>query len=77
MTQKTQDDHAILIEIQTTVRDMKRRLFGDGQPGELSNIRARLRSLEKRHWILYGAVAVMLVMVGVLGPDALTALLGG
>ena len=71
----TQEDHAILIEIQTTVLDMKRRLFGDGQPGELSILRSRLRALEKRHWILYGAVGLVLVVVGVLGPDALTALL--
>lgn len=65
------EDHDILIAIQGTVQYMERRLFGDGQRGELSIMRLRIRTLEKHRWIFYGGIAVLLLLVGVELSDIL------
>ena len=72
----SQTDHDVLMVIQATVLSMEKRLFGDGQRGEISAIKARLQALERHRWIFYGGTAVVLVLIGVYGADLLKLMTG-
>ncbi len=52
-----------LVRIEEIVGRMDQRLFGNGQPGELSNIKHRIRSLEEYKWKLAGALSLAIVLV--------------
>lgn len=39
------------------LEDMHHRLFGNGQPGEIGSLKARVSALERRFWIALGVVA--------------------
>ena len=67
-------DHDLLIEIAATLRDMRSRLFGNGQPGELQVMQKRLaeaegqiRRLNSYKWLLGGALAVVAFLLGAYG----------
>ncbi len=49
------------------VDDMKHRLFGNGQPGELTDIKTRLSILEKFRYILIGVGLVFSIIGGFAG----------
>ena len=46
------------------VRDLKHRLFGNGQPGEIGRLQIRLTDLEKFKWKTLGAISVLIVLFG-------------
>jgi hypothetical protein len=54
---------ARLALIEEMVGRLDQRLFGNGQPGELSAIKQRLRSLEQFKWQLAGAAGVLIAAV--------------
>ncbi len=55
-------DKERLTEIETILGRMEQRLFGNGQPGELSGIKARVTELEKLRWQLIGGAAVVVAL---------------
>ena len=50
---RTDSERIAVIEV--TVLDLKKELFGNGQPGELEIIRRRVIALEKWRWWVGGA----------------------
>lgn len=63
----TDDKHDQLIERLTTIEiigeDIKHRLFGNGQPGELAVIDERLGKLEQERWRLAVAGAAIMGII--------------
>lgn len=51
-----------LTGIETRLGTLERRLFGDGQPGELERLRARVRKLEAWFWRCTGAAGVLALL---------------
>ena len=47
------------------LRELKHRLLGNGQPGEIGSIKIRLTELEKFKWKTLGAISVLVVLLGV------------
>jgi hypothetical protein len=56
-------DSERLVRIETTITDMSKRLFGNGQPGELESLRNRIARIEAWFWRLSGGGAVALFLV--------------
>lgn len=59
--------------------ELKRRLFGNGQPGELSALKKRVTALEISYWKAVGTLTCIAAIVGFLtggGTLTLHALLG-
>lgn len=52
-------DSERLAVIEHAVLDMRQRLFGNGQPGELSSVKARISKLERWQWIAGGALLAL------------------
>jgi len=71
--QKTDSERLAVIE--ETVVDMKKRLFGNGQPGELSSVKSRLSKLENWRWWVMGIAVGCGVVVGGAGRAIAGALL--
>lgn len=47
------------------VQDLKHRLFGNGQPGEIGSLKIRCTDLEQFKWKAVGAISVLIVLLGV------------
>jgi hypothetical protein len=58
-----QTDGERIASIETLVGDMHTRLFGNGQPGELEGIKARLTRMESWFWRAIGGGAVILFLI--------------
>jgi len=48
------------------VRDLKHRLFGNGQPGEIGSLKSRITELEKFKWKAIGAATVVIAVLSFL-----------
>lgn len=53
------EESKLLAQIAVTVNDMHDRLFGNGQPGELAELKARASALEKNQNMFLGALGVI------------------
>lgn len=67
-------DHDLLIEISAGLKDIRGRLFGNGQPGEIQKLHSRLLAAEHKvqhldayKWLLGGALAVVAFLLGAFG----------
>jgi hypothetical protein len=56
-----------LTAIETVLGRMEHRLFGNGQPGELSLIHSRLDEVEETHATAKGAFAVLSFLITLIG----------
>lgn len=52
-----------IASVETIICDMHRRLFGNGQPGEIETIKHRIEKLESWFWRAIGGAAVLLFIV--------------
>ncbi|NIV37513.1 MAG: hypothetical protein GWN58_51275 [Anaerolineae bacterium] len=59
-----QSDHDLLIAISADVSEMKRRLFGNGQKGEIAEMDGRIDRLEKWKAIFGGGIAILAFLLG-------------
>lgn len=50
--------------MEEAIRDLKHTLFGNGQPGELKEIRTDVSSLKRDRWILMGAFGAFQFLSG-------------
>ena len=63
-----------LAAIEVTLEHMDRRLFGNGQPGDLAQLAARVTAVEKHSWKIAGALGLGLFALNFLtGPGLLSA----
>lgn len=58
------NDHDLLISIATIVDNIEHRLFGNGQPGELDELKDRTVSLEEFKNRVMGALILLSVITG-------------
>jgi hypothetical protein len=54
-----------LVRIETVVGEIKDRLFGNGQEGELARVKTRLRTLERFRWLILGMVMLLVAVSGI------------
>jgi hypothetical protein len=55
-----------LAVIETVVLRLEERLFGNGQPGEIAQLKRRVRNLESWFWRAAGACGVLLALLQLL-----------
>jgi hypothetical protein len=55
-----------LAVIETVVVRLEERLFGNGQPGEIAQLKRRVRNLESWFWRAAGAGGVLLALLQLL-----------
>ncbi len=55
-------DHERLAVIEEVVLRLEARLFGDGQPGEITSIKHRIRALENWRWKIIGGAGVLALL---------------
>ncbi len=55
-------DHERLAVIEEVVLRLEARLFGNGQPGEVALLKARVHRIEQWFWRISGAGAVLLAL---------------
>lgn len=55
-------DHERLAVIEEVVLRLEERLFGDGQPGEIATLKARVHRIEQWFWRISGGGAVLLAL---------------
>lgn len=60
-----------LSAIEVTLGHMDRRLFGNGQPGELALLSARVAHLETQSWKVAGAMGLALFLLNFLTGSGL------
>lgn len=60
-----------LSAIEVTLGHMDRRLFGNGQPGELAQLAARVATLETHSWKVAGAMGLGLFLLNFLTGSGL------
>jgi hypothetical protein len=53
-----------LARIEALLEALRRDLLGDGGPGRIHNIEARLRNIEKLRWMIVGAFILLGLMAG-------------
>jgi hypothetical protein len=51
-----------IASVETILCDMHKRLFGNGQPGEIEEIKRRVADLEKWMWRCLGGGAVLVAL---------------
>jgi hypothetical protein len=66
-----------LARIVAVVEDMHHRLFGNGQPGELADLKNRASSLEEFKNKVLGALIIIATGITVIGTALFTHLLKG
>lgn len=54
---------ADLASLAVVVKGLERRLYGNGQPGDIAEIKAKLDDLRAWYWKAIGGVAVIAVLV--------------
>ena len=64
-------DHDLLLVISTELKDMKHRLLGNGQPGEIEIIRNRVLGLENFKSYTTGMLALISVAISAFGATLL------
>lgn len=64
-----------LATIKAVVEDMHHRLFGNGQPGELAELRGRASSLEEFKNKVLGALVIIGTALGIVGTAIFTHIL--
>lgn len=63
--------HERLSAIEVTLEHMDRRLFGNGQPGELERLAMRVSQLETHSWKIAGAMGLALFVLNFLTGSGL------
>lgn len=71
------EDHDMLVKVSTVVDEIYHRLFGNGNEGELDQIKGRTGSLEEFKNKVLGAVILLSCLLGILGGGFIWHLFGG
>ena len=56
---KQDEQTELLVRIDERTLSMSRRLFGNGQPGEIHSLHGRITSLERWRWYLLGGASAV------------------
>lgn len=60
-------DHDVLIAVKTVVDDIRERLFGDGETGDIPKIARRTSTLEEFKNKLLGAIIILATLTSIIG----------